>query len=226
MAWLWDYCSNERIDATKKLYKNPREVIKHIASNHNVLSTIKTLPWPLTARQFIYESTWTKQADDTYVFSWRPPPTHAYEDNHHLVDICNHKAKELVQGESRGFVILKNVGKQKCDLTFCSYTDARGHIPVKVMNRQIPRSLGFVFQLRERFNRDEEIDQEERNELMRVMKNDENEVYIEEENEMVKRITEKMENVKEDMFIPLNYSDFRTKVSVQIFNFPIFFSKH
>jgi len=47
------------------------------------------------------------------------------------------------------------------------------------------------------------------------MKNDENEVYSEEENEMVGRITEKMENVKEDLFTPLNSPDFRTKVSVQ-----------
>ncbi|GMI60319.1 hypothetical protein ScalyP_jg10123 [Parmales sp. scaly parma] len=40
-------------------------------------------------------------------------------------------------------------------------------------------------ELRERFNRDDEIDQEERNELMGVMKNNKNEVYSEEENEMV-----------------------------------------
>ena len=51
---------------------------------------------------------------------------------------------------------------------------------------------------------------------MGVMKNDnENEVYSEEENEMVKRITKKMESVKEDLFTPLNSPDFRTKVSVR-----------
>ena len=31
LAWFWDYCSNERLDAVNKLHKNPREVIKHIA---------------------------------------------------------------------------------------------------------------------------------------------------------------------------------------------------
>ncbi|GMI52481.1 hypothetical protein ScalyP_jg737, partial [Parmales sp. scaly parma] len=36
----------------------------------------------------------------------------------------------------------------------------------------------------------------------------------EEENEMVNRITEKMENVKEDLFTPLNSPDFRTKMSI------------
>ncbi|GMI58083.1 hypothetical protein ScalyP_jg10730 [Parmales sp. scaly parma] len=26
LAWLWDYCSNERLKAVKKLHKNPREI--------------------------------------------------------------------------------------------------------------------------------------------------------------------------------------------------------
>jgi len=215
LAWFWDYCSNERLDAVKKLHKNPREVIKHISLNHNVFSTIKALPWPLNARQFIYENTWTKQDDDTYVYAFRPPTTNEFDDNR-LVDVGNHKAKALVQGESRGFVILKNVGDQKCDVTYVQQADAKGNLPAKVMDSQIPKGLRSVFQVRETFNRDDEIDQEERNELMGVMKNDnENEVYSEEENEMVKRITKKMESVKEDLFTPLNSPDFRTKVSVR-----------
>ena len=218
LAWFWDYCSNERLDAVNKLHKNPREVIKHIAPNHNVLSTIKALPWPLTARQFIYENTWTKQDDETYIYSWRPPTTHKFDDNR-LVDIGKHKAKALVQGESRGFVILKNVGDQKCDLTYVLHADAKGNLPAKVIDSHIPKALRSVFQIREKFNRDDEIDQEERNELMGVMKNDENEVYSEEENEMVKRITKKMESVKDDLFTPLNSPDIRTKVSFQFVHF-------
>ena len=89
-----------------------------------------------------------------------------------------------------------------------------------MIDSQIPKGLRSVFQLRETFNRDDEIDQEERNELMGVMKNDnENEVYSEEENEMVARITKKMENVKDGLFIPLNSPDFRTKVSGQFVHF-------
>ena len=219
LAWFWDYCSNERLDAVNKLHKNPREVIKHIAINHSVFSTIKALPWPLRARQLIYENTWTKQDDDTYIYAWRPPTNSRFDDNR-LVDIGNHKANKLVQGESRGFVILKNVGNQKCDLTYVQHAAAKGNLPAKVIDSQIPKGLRSVFQLRETFNRDDEIDQEERNELMGVMKNDnENEVYSEEENEMVARITKKMENVKDGLFIPLNSPDFRTKVSGQFVHF-------
>ena len=90
------------------------------------------------------------------------------------------------------------------------------------MDKQIPKGLNCVFQLRERFNRDDEIDQEERNELVKLMKNHENEVYSMEENSMVQRITEKMKEVRDQVFTPLNSPDFRTKVSDQfcyIFNF-------
>jgi len=94
-----------------------------------------------------------------------------------------------------------------------------GNIPAKLMDKQIPRSLGSLFQLRETFNRDDEIDQEERNELMGVMKKHENEVYSEEENEMVGRITKKMESVKDDLFTPLNSPEIRTKVSFHFVHF-------
>jgi len=178
-------------------------------------SSIKALPWPMRARQFVSEFTWTKQDDDTYVYAFRPPTTDKFDDNR-LVDVVNHKAKKLVRGESKGFCTLTNVGNRKCELTWVQHLNVNGNIPAKVMDRQIPRSLALVSQIHETFNRDSEIDQEERNELMGVMKNDENEVYSEEENEMVGRITKKMENVKKDLFTPLNSSDFRTKVSVPI----------
>jgi len=216
LAWMWDYCSNERLDAVKKLHKNPREVIKNFSPNHNMISSIKALPWPLSDRQFISENTWTKQDDGTYVYAFRPPTTHEFDDNR-LVDIGKHKNNKLVRAESKGFCTLTNVGNQKCELTWISHLNVNGNIPAKVMDLQIPRSLGLVTQLRERFNRDDEIDQEERNELMGVMKNHENEVYSEEENEMVKRITKKMESVKHNLFTPLNSPDFRTMVSVRIF---------
>jgi len=219
LAWIWDYCSNERRIAVKKLHKNPREIIKQIAPNQQIGSSIKAMPWPLRARQFVSEFTWTKQDDDTYVYAFRPPTTDKFDDNR-LVDVGNHKANKLVRGESKGFCTLTNVGNQKCELTWVQHINMNGNIPAKVMDGQIPRSLGLIFQVREKFNRDDEIDQEERNELMKVMKNDnENEVYSEEENEMVNRITEKMENVKEDLFTPLNSPDFRAKVSFQFVHF-------
>ena len=218
LAWFWDYCSNERLDAVKKLHKNPREIIINFSPNHNMISSIKALPWPLSDRQFVSENTWTKQDDDTYVYAFRPPSTHEFDDNR-LDDVGKHKANKLVRAESKGFCALTNVGNQKCELTWISYLNANGNIPAKVMDLQIPRSLGLVFQVHERFNRDDEIDQEERNELMGVMKNHENEIYSEEENEMVGRITIKMESAKDDLFIPLNSPDSRTKVSVLFFIF-------
>jgi len=116
LAWLWDYCSYERLNAVNQLHKNPRELIKPLAPNHNVLSTIKALPWPFRTRQFIYENTWTKQDDDTYVYAWRPPTHDRFESNR-LVEIGNNKHATLVQAESRGYAILKNLGNQVSERT-------------------------------------------------------------------------------------------------------------
>ena len=222
LAWISDYCSNERLNAVKNLQKNPREIIKNIAPNQQIGSSIKAMPWPLRARQFVSEFTWTKQDDDTYVYAFRPPTTDKFDDNR-LVDVGNHKANKLVRGESKGFCTLTNVGNQKCELTWVQHLNVNGNISVKVMERQIPRGLGVVFQLREAFNRDDEIDQEERGRYMKVIRKvgeeKENSTYSEEENEMVERITKKMESVKEDLFTPLNSPNFRTKVSFQFVQF-------
>ena len=213
LAWIWDYCSNERLNATKKLHKNPREVIKHSAPNQNVFSSIKSLPWPLRSRQFVSENTWTKQDDKMYVYAWRPPITHEFDDNH-LVDIGNHKVNKLVRAESKGFCTLTNVGNQKCELTWVQHLNLNGNIPAKLMDKQIPRSLGAVFQVRETFNRDDEIDREERNEIMGVMKNDENEVYSEEESAFVRRVTLRMDNIAEGIITELKTPDFRVPMSL------------
>jgi len=63
LAWFWDYCSNERLSSVKNFRKNPRELVKSYGENHNIVSTIKGLPWPLTTRQFFYENTWLKRSD-------------------------------------------------------------------------------------------------------------------------------------------------------------------
>ena len=120
LAYFWDYCSNERIKATKNLEKNPRELVKTIAPNHLVLSTIKHLPWPLNNLQFLYENTWLKKADGSYVYSWRPPATTEFDDNR-LIDIGKNKQSQLTRAESRGFAIIsKYLDSDSCKIVLCS----------------------------------------------------------------------------------------------------------
>ena len=193
--------------------KNPREIIQQLSPNHNVLSTIKFLPWPIHSRQFIYESTWTKLDDYTYIYAWRPPASSRQYDR--LVNIGRYHNSRLIKGEARGFVVLRDIGHQKCEVNYVHNIDAKGRIPIKLMDTLIPRSLSSVFQMRKTFNRDDELDQISRDKLVAIMKQRQTPGggHSEEEIALVERISHEMGSVADDQFTKLNSPDFRTAMS-------------
>ena len=122
----------------------------------------------------------------------------------------------MIRGESIGFVKLENIGEQQCELMFVTHTDARGHIPAAVIDRTIPRMLHSVFQIRETFNRDDEIDKIEREKVMGKMafgETDDDERYSAEEDGLLNRICGGIGSVSDDHFTELCSPDSRTMVS-------------
>jgi len=202
------------MDATKNLQKNPREIVKSIANNHLIISTMKDLPWPLRTRQFIWECSWIKQDDGSYIYAWRPLTTDEYNDNK-LIDIGKNKQRRLVRGESKGFAVIRNLDERSSKLTWIQQGDQKGNIPKKIMEAQIPRTLRVTFQVREKFNRDNEVDKIEREKLMEIMRSSyQDEVYNNDETTIIESTRTRMTAVPNDSFRPLDSPDFQTKMSI------------
>jgi len=148
------------------------------------------------------------------------------QNNDHLVDTGNNKNDKLITGETRGFAKLEKNDSDNCVVTFATRTDFKDRKPAKIVESQIYRSVEVVFELRDFFNRDDEIDQIERNNFVEKMVNAEAaEVYSELENVMITRVMEKMGSITDDTFQPLVSSDIRTKVSFSNHFLPSNFSK-
>ena len=199
------------MNGVKMLRKNPREVIKTIAPNHKVFSTIKNLPFPLKSRHFIYECVWERTPNGNFVFAFRRP--HKKEDFSDIdfIDIGKNASRQLVKADSRGFVIIKPTGKHgndSCEVTWVQQADAMGNIPRKIMERQIPRGLKLFTQVREKFCRDDEIDRIDREKLMAMMRNaadkEGGEVYDKSETELIKKVQQQIGKASDDIFWPLN----------------------
>ena len=107
---------------------------------------------------------------------------------------------------------MKNIGSQRCELLIAQQFDAKGNLSAKTMNQQIPNGFRNIFLLQATFSRDDEIDAENRQTFMRVLRNASNEVYSEEENSMVERIMHKLEKIEVEDFQILKSLDFRIKV--------------
>jgi len=195
--------------ATKRLSKEPRERIQTISDNHVVNFSFKEFPWPLRNRQFVGEQTWIKRADGSYVYSFRPTTNSAK-----LTNVGKNSQLRMVRAESRGFLVVdNNKTGDSCKVIYLLQIDMKGNIPTKVMEATIPRSLGFLSQTREKFNRDEEIDKVERERLVEIMRSGyEAEQYEISETGMIDSVVSKMATVPKDAFQPLESLDFRTKM--------------
>lgn len=183
LAWLFDYCSNERNSVSHSAEE--REVINAVSPVCLQFSTVKRFPWPLAARQFISETCWSKLEDGSFVVTNNPCENNVYKDNHKM---------RLVRGEARGLCIIQNVGLHQCQLTIFHNMMLNGNITGRVMDALIPRSLKSASQVRETFARDDEIDRKDRKALKTIMSSD-NELYSNEELECVEKIKKKVRSI-------------------------------
>ena len=218
LGWLWDYCSNERTNSVEEFEKNPREIITTMGNglNQNLISSIKQFPWPLHNRHYIVENAWMRMEDGSYVYACRTPMGGEFDDI--VANLVNFgRNKSQVRGDLRVFARIRNIregGSDSCSVTFLQTSDAKGSIPPKVLEREFRRQLRSVFELREKFNRDDEFDKLERLKLMGVMRCAEKEEYSEKETELVCSVRQKMERIHDDKFRPLNSPDFRTRMGI------------
>jgi len=159
------------MNATKNPKKNPKEVVTTLENNHVVFSAIKDSPWPVRNRQYVCESAWMKQIDGSgsYIYAFRPPMTDEFED-FWLIDFGKNTLKRLMRGDSRGYAVIRNLDEHSSKLVWIQQIDPKGNLPAQITNSLLPRSLRPVFQVRDKLNRDDEVDKMEREKLMDVMR--------------------------------------------------------
>jgi len=79
----------------------------------------------------------------------------------------------------------------QCKVTYVQYLDAGGVIPTSVVESKIPLALGALGGLRDRFQRDDEIDEAVRSSLARIMERGP-QTYSAEEHAMVNKVQVKL----------------------------------
>jgi len=88
-------------------------------------------------------------------------------------DIIDYGMKaRTVRGVSRVLMRLTPTGESQSNATYYLRVDAGGRIPLFVMRSKIPQALGVAGYLRDQFQRDDEIDTLERDELARIIKDE------------------------------------------------------
>ena len=179
--FMFSYTSRERmrIDSEEG---NPARLRQRANSAHDqVFATVKKMPFPLNNREFVARQLCTGDANGDLLVTIVP-----------LDEVIDYGLKHrTVRGVSRALMRFTPFGESQCQVTYIQYLDANGRIPTFVVESKIPEALGAVGELRDEFQRDDEIDKLERDQLAKVIK-EEPQTYTAEEDILINKVHAKL----------------------------------
>jgi hypothetical protein len=167
-AWLFEYCSRERMALSREEGNPARlEVRERERGLHEkVFATVKKAPFLLHNREFVMKWLW-KVENGKVTVGWVP------EDR--SIDYGGGLGK-LVRGTSAGLVLLENTSSvgslPQCNILLQQSTNAGGKVPIYFINRNAAKQLGVIKMLSDTFRQDEEVDEAVLASLANIIKNE------------------------------------------------------
>ena len=201
MAWWSATCSRRR---TKISYEegNPARIVAMRSSAHDeVFATVKSFPFPLADREFVGRQLAAREPNGDFVMAFVSTD-----------DEINYGVKlRTVRATTKWLIYFKSVAEMQCEVTFMQYFDGGGNVPKRVYNYKLQNALGAVEEMRSEFERDDEIDKLEHEEIAKVVR-EVDQVYTAEENEIIEQVMGKLGGPKEEDFDELDSPDLRVKM--------------
>jgi len=138
---------------------DPARVILARLSEHDFTwAAVKSMPFPLRNRELVARQLCFKDDTGRLVVAYEPPREEV------IVDYG--RRMHAVRGRATGFLRFTPIaGGAQCKLELYQQVDAGGRIPVFVVNGKAGQALSFVAEMREQFQRDNEVDAVEQGRL-------------------------------------------------------------
>ena len=157
---------------------NPARLSLNDDGRQALIATIKHVDMPLYNREFVCRLFWWKDASGAYYFG-----TVSVDD---IIDYG--VSTKTARGFNISVAKLEPWGEigedgihHQCRIEYTQVLDAGGFLPGWIVNSSVPSSLGLVEEARLAFNRDDQVDLEERSRLVTIMGDPANETYTSEE---------------------------------------------
>jgi len=165
------------------------------------LETTKKFPLLFKSRQFIFKAGWygPDPEDGSYIYFYEP-----HEGVISETDI-SYDNNSFVRGENTGFMKMTPLpgSTSRCEFKVVQRIDACGYVPMWVGKLKLKHSLSTPNELLKKFNKDEELDSQERDDLAQVMKDYTHENYSPEETASIDAIQKLAEAASKDL-IPID----------------------
>jgi hypothetical protein len=169
---------------------------------------VKKMPFPLHNREFVARQICFTDDHGRFVSVFEPPREEI------VVDYG--RKMNAVRGRATGFLRLTPIaGGAQCKLELYQQVAAGGRVPVFVVNSKAGKVLSFVAEMREQFQRDDEVDELERGRLAETIR-DEPQVYEAAEEQFISRAQDKLGGLKEEDLKELTSPDHLVKMSMGV----------
>lgn len=112
-----------------------------------------------------------------------------------------------VRGEVRSLFRLSPINARQCVVSVVQIVDPKGRLPTWVVNKKIPEGLGGIEEIRASFDRSEEVDKANRDELAEVIRGGGSLVYETEEDEMIESVQSKLGALRDEDFVDVESPD-------------------
>jgi hypothetical protein len=140
-----------------------RIILSRLSEHDFTFAAVKKAPFPLHNREFVARQLCFKDVLGRLVVAFEPPQEEI------VVDYG--RRMHPVRGRATGYLRFTPIeGNTKCKLELYQQVDAGGRVPVFVVNNKAGQALSFVADMRERFQRDDEVDAVERGRLAAVIR--------------------------------------------------------
>jgi len=166
-----------------------------------VWAAIKKMPFPLRNREFVARQVAATDINDDFLV--------VAVSTDEVIDYGMNT--NTVRGVSKVIMRLAPEGHERCKLTYHKYLDSGGQIPAFVVNAKLPLALGVVGKLRDAFQRDDEIDKVERDELTATIR-DSPQTYTAEEDILINDVNVKLGVLEWEHFEVLESPDHLVKM--------------
>jgi hypothetical protein len=201
-GWMADYCSRERTRIGAEDADLTRFVVERRTPHDFIAATVKKMPMWFSNREYVNRVICAVDED-----------TLEFNIFNHAVDVpIDHGLKtRTVRGKTTILAKIKPINETQCDATILMRAEPGGAIPSSIVNSKVSSMLNTVNELRAVFQRDDEIDRYERDELVRVIREDE-QTYSAEEIAVEQRVRSKFASAREDLMEQVESPDDQTKV--------------
>jgi hypothetical protein len=140
-----------------------RVILSRLSEHDFTFAAVKKMPFPLYNREFVNRQLCFKDEVGRLVVVFEPPQEEV------VVDYG--RRMNAVRGRATGFLRFTPIASNtQCKLELYQQVDAEGRIPVFVVNGKVGQALSPVADMREQFQRDDEVDALERGRLADIIR--------------------------------------------------------